>query len=117
MANRPTSSGRGSAAPGARRRTPASPVKKPFPWGTVLTFGVLGLLLAGILVYAVMNQGGGFIDPLKKADKTVPAVLKYKETRNPVDTTVSCPQSPPAGANPTPTPQSCAVYTAPIANE
>ena len=53
-------------------------MKKPFPWGTALTAGVLGLLLVGILVYAVMNQGAGFLNPIDKADKTVPGVLKYK---------------------------------------
>src|SRR3954469_5901455 len=106
MANRPTSSGRGSAAAGARRRTPPPAVKKPFPWGTVLTFGVLGLLLVGILVYAVMNQGGGFLNPLDKADKSVPGVLKYKESRTHVGGTVKYPQSPPAGGDHNATPQS-----------
>jgi hypothetical protein len=92
-------------------------VKKPFPWGTALTAGVLGLLLIGILVYAVMNQGAGFLDPLAKADKTVPGVQKYKETRKHVPGTVSYPQTPPAGGDHNDTPQSCAVYTAAIANE
>src|SRR3954462_2380415 len=106
MANRPTSSGRGSAAAGARRRPPPPAVKKPFPWGTVLTFGVLGLLLVGILVYAVVNQGGGFIDPLKKADKSVPGGLKYKEPRTHVGGTAKSPQTPPAGGNHNSVPQS-----------
>jgi hypothetical protein len=96
---------------------PPPSVKKPFPWGTVLTAGVLGLLLLGILVYAVINQGAGFLDPLAKADKTVPGVLKYKETRKHVTGTVNYPQTPPAGGDHNATPQSCAVYTAPIANE
>jgi hypothetical protein len=117
MANRPSSSGRGSAAAGGRRRTPPPVVKKPFPWGTALTAAVLGLLLIGILVYAVMNQGAGFLDPLAKADKSVPGVLKYKETRKHVDGTVKYPQTPPAGGDHNGTPQTCAVYTEAIPNE
>jgi hypothetical protein len=92
-------------------------VKKPFPWGVVATGGVLGLLLLGILVYAFTNQGAGFLDPLAKADKSVPGVLKYKESRTHVTTTVNYPQTPPAGGNHNPNPQTCAVYTEPIANE
>jgi hypothetical protein len=83
----------------------------------VLTAGVLGLLLVGILVYAVMNQGSGFLDPLAKADKSVPGVQKYKETRKHVETTVKYPQTPPAGGDHNATPQTCQVYTEPIANE
>jgi hypothetical protein len=121
MANRPSSSrptsGRGNAPASGRRRTPPPPVKKPFPWGVVATAGILGLLLVGILFYAVTNQGSGFLDPLAKADKSVPGVLKYNETRNHVNTTVSYPQTPPAGGNHNPVPQTCAVYTTPLANE
>jgi hypothetical protein len=116
MANRPSSS-RGNPPPGGRRRTPPPPVKKPFPWGVFATASILGVLLLGILVYAVVNQGAGFIDPLKKADNSVPGVLKYKETRGHVAKTVEYPQSPPAGGDHNDQPQSCAVYTAPIANE
>jgi hypothetical protein len=121
MANRPSSSrpssGRGNPPAGGRKRQPPPSVKKPFPWGTVLTGGVIGLLLLGILVYAVLNQGAGFLDPLAKADKSVPGVLKYKETRKHVTGTVNYPQSPPAGGDHNNIPQSCAVYTQPIANE
>jgi hypothetical protein len=121
MANRPSSSrpnsGRGNAPADGRRRTPPPPVRKPFPWGVVLTGGVIGLLLVGILVYAATNQGAGFLDPLAKADQSVPGVLKYKEARDHVGTTVTYAQSPPAGGKHNAVPQSCAVYTAPIANE
>ena len=92
-------------------------MKKPFPWGTAATIAVVALVLGGILVYAIANQGAGFVDPLKAADKKVPGVLKYKETRNHVQTTVHYPQTPPAGGDHNPTPQDCAVYTSPIANE
>jgi hypothetical protein len=125
MANRPSSSrpssrppsGRGGAQSGGRRRTPPSPVKKPFPWGVVAVSTVLGLLLAGILAYAITNQGAGFVDPLKAADKKVPGVLKYDEERDHVGTTVNYPQTPPAGGKHNAQPQTCSVYTSPIANE
>jgi hypothetical protein len=121
MANRPSSSrpnsGRGSAPASGRKRTPPPPVKKPFPWGVALTSGILGLLLIGILVYAITNQGSGFLSPISKADKSVPGVLKYSETHDHVPGTVKYPQNPPAGGNHNATPQDCAVYTTPIANE
>jgi hypothetical protein len=118
MANRPSPSSRGSASSGARRRNPPPAVKKPFPWGGVLTAGVLGLFLVGILVYAVTNQGAGFLDPLAKADKTVPGVQKYSGlTRNHVPTTVTYKQNPPVGGNHNSVWENCAVYTEPIANE
>jgi Protein of unknown function (DUF3105) len=69
-------------------------------------------------VYAVTNQGAGFLDPLAKADKTVPGVLKYKGlSRSHVPTTVTYKENPPVGGNHNPVWQNCAVYTAPIANE
>ena len=118
MANRPSSSSRGSAAAGSRRRTPPPPVKKPFPWGVVLTGGVLGLLLVGILVYAVMNQGAGFLDPLGEADKKVSGVQKYDNLKfDHVATKVDYPQSPPVGGKHNGVWENCAVYTSAIANE
>jgi hypothetical protein len=78
---------------------------------------VLGLLLAGILVYAVTNQGAGFINPLKAADKKVSGVLKYSEARDHVTTNVTYAQSPPAGGKHNPVWQNCAVYSTAIANE
>lgn len=120
MANRPSSprpnSGRGNAPAGGRRRTPP-PVKKPFPWGVVALSTVLGLLLAGILVYAVKNQGAGFVDPLSKADKSVSGVKKYKEVRTHVDGAVNYDRTPPAGGKHNAVPQTCAVYAVPIASE
>jgi hypothetical protein len=118
MANRPSASSRGSASTGSRRRTPPPPVKKPFPWGVAATAGILGLLLIGILVYAVTNQGAGFLDPLAKADKSVPGVQKYsKLARDHVTTNVSYPENPPVGGKHNAVWQNCQVYTAPIANE
>jgi hypothetical protein len=93
-------------------------VKKPFPWGVALMSTVLGLLLVGILAYAVVNQGAGFIDPLEKADKSVPGVLKYdKLSRDHVGTTVDYAQSPPVGGKHNSVWENCAVYPTAIANE
>jgi len=122
MANRPSSSrpssGRGNAPSGSRRRTPAPPVKKPFPWGVVATSATLGLLLLGILVYAFTNQGAGFVDALSKADKSLAGLQKSGNlARNHVTTQVSYPMSPPVGGKHNSTWENCGVYTSPIANE
>ena len=122
MANRPSSSrptpGRGNAPAGSRRRQPPPPVKKPFPWGTVALAGVVGLLLLGILVYAVANQGSGYVDALGKADKSVPGVHKVsKLARDHVQTPVTYSQHPPVGGKHNPVWENCAVYSAPVANE
>ena len=121
--NRPSSttkpgSGRGGAPAGSRRRTPAPPVKKPFPWGVVATSAVLGLLLLGIIAYAATNQGSGFVTALKRADATVPGVRVFdNEPRNHVPGTVKYPQTPPVGGNHNALPQTCQVYSQPVANE
>lgn len=122
MANRPSTSrpasGRGNAPGASRRRTPPPPVKKPFPWGVVATSATLGLVLLAILVYAFTNQGAGYVDALKKADNSVPGVSIYPNlSRSHVLTPVTYRQSPPVGGNHNPIPQTCAVYTAPVANE
>ncbi|MBK5308168.1 MAG: DUF3105 domain-containing protein [Frankiaceae bacterium] len=84
----------------------------------VLMSGVLGLLLVGILVYAVVNQGAGFIDPLDKADQSVSDVQKYdKLDRDHVATTVDYSQSPPVGGKHAGAWENCAVYTKAIASE
>ena len=93
-------------------------MKKPFPWGMVLMSTVLGALLVGILAYAVINQGAGFVDPLDKADDSVSGVQKFdKLDRDHVQTTVDYPQQPPVGGKHAGVWQNCAVYTSPIANE
>ena len=108
--DRPTSSG--------RRRTPAPPVKKPFPWGTVAISSVLGVLLAGILFYAATNQGSGFVDPLKAADKSIDGVsVSDKEARDHTDQPVQYDKAPPTGGKHNNTPQSCQVYTEGVPSE
>lgn len=124
MANRPSSSrpnsgsGRGNAPAGSKRRQPPPPIKKPFPWGTVALAGVVGVLLLGILGYAIKNQGAGFVDALSKADKSVPSVQKdSKLARNHVRTPVTYAQSPPVGGKHNGVWENCAVYTTPVASE
>jgi hypothetical protein len=124
--NRPSNSGRpsaGSAAGsagkgGSRRRTPAPPLKKPFPWGVVATSGVLGLLLVAIVAYAVVNQGSGFVDPLEKADKSFAGLSVSTDLqRDHVAGPVQYPMSPPVGGKHNPTWENCGVYEVPVANE
>lgn len=109
-ADQPTSSG--------RRRTPVAPVKKPFPWGTVAASAVIGALLIGILVYAVTNQGSGFVDPLKAADKGVDGVVvNAKQDAGHTDSPVKYDKTPPIGGKHNGVPQTCRVYTEAIADE
>ena len=93
-------------------------MKKPFPWGVLATSAVLGLLLVGIVVYAAVNQGSGATDPLKKADHSVPGVQIIKVAkRSHVQGPVTYDHTPPVGGDHNATPQTCQIYTAPIANE
>ena len=108
----------GSSSTGGRKRSNLAPVKKPFPWGTVAISAVLGALLIGILVYAVTNQGAGFVDPLKAADKGVSGVkVSSGQARTHTTEPVKYDLSPPDGGAHNPIPQGCQVYAEPIANE
>ena len=101
-----------------RRRTPVAPVKKPFPWGTVAVSAVIGALLIGILVYAVTNQGSGFVDPLKAADQSVGGVqISGKQEQTHTDSPVKYDKTPPTGGKHNNLPQTCQVYTSAIADE
>lgn len=95
--NRAKTAAKGGVPGGGRRRTPP-PVKKPFPWGVAATAAVLVLLLGGILVYAVVNAGAGYVDPLKAADNKVPGVVKFdKLSQGHKGGILPYPQSPPVG--------------------
>jgi hypothetical protein len=105
----------------AKKRPPLTAVKKPFPWGTVAGGGVLALALIAIVVYAVMNQGEGFTDPLEAADeKFLPELqvtaldeLERAHVQGPVD----YPQMPPVGGQHSSLPQQCDVYTEQVPTE
>ncbi len=105
----------------ARGRSKATPVKKPFPVGFVLGSGLLAAALIGILVYAVENQGLGDKSSLKYAESKISGLQSNHDLgRNHVDGTVSYPNqsnTPPYGGNHNGTPQSCQVYSQPVANE
>lgn len=108
--------------PVARARGRATtPVKKPFPVGFVLGSVALAAALVGILVYAVQNQGAGDTSSLKYAQNKIDGLVNKADLGNQhVEGTVSYPGSsdtPPVGGDHSSTPQSCQVYTAPIANE
>ena len=59
-----------------RRPRPPAPaaLRKPFPWGTVLGAGLLGLALVGMLGYAVVNAGSAAPNPLRDADRAVEGI-------------------------------------------
>lgn len=104
----------------ARGRKPA-PVKKPFPLGFVLGAATLAAALIGILVYAVQNEGVGDKSSLKYAESAVDGLQITKNLKQThVTTAVEYPNqkdTPPVGGPHNGTPQSCQVYTAPIASE
>lgn len=104
----------------ARRKAQRRPVptKKPFPWGVVLGSTVLGLALLAILAYAVTNQGAGFVSAIELADESVEGVkvIEVKEPKH-VASTVDYEQTPPVGGPHNGTPQTCQIYTAPVADE
>jgi hypothetical protein len=126
MAQSPNRTGSGSKSGtgskqtggGGRRRTPPPPVKKPFPWGVVATSAVLGLLLIGILAYAVMNQGSGFTTAEKRLDKKFNGMtIEGDLSRKHVEGAVKYDKSPPIGGDHNSAWENCGVYTTQIPNE
>jgi len=99
----------------------AAPVKKPFPLGFVLGSTVLLLALAGILVYAVQNQGVGDKSSLKYAQSAISGLKNISGLgRGHTESPVNYPSQasvPPTGGEHNGVPESCQVYTQPIANE
>ncbi|MCW2598599.1 MAG: hypothetical protein JWM02_428 [Frankiales bacterium] len=104
----------------ARGRKPA-PVKKPFPMGFAVGCVALVAALGGIVAYAVANQGIGDKSSLKYAQSQVSGIQNTSGlARQHVAGTVSYPNkadTPPNGGNHNVNPESCQVYTQPIANE
>ena len=104
---------------GSSRRSAPTKVSKPFPWGVVLGSVVLGAALVGLLVYAALNQGGGVSQLVSDPDNAIPdvQVAEGELGRQHVEGAVDYPQVPPNGGDHNGTPQTCAVYTEPIAPE
>jgi hypothetical protein len=105
----------------ARGRKPA-PVKKPFPTGMVAGSSVIVLFLGGILLYSATHVGIGDKSGLKFAESKFPGIVSTRGlTANHIDgkliSYANQDTTPPDGGNHNPTPQSCQVYTEPIANE
>ena len=104
----------------SRQRGKPVQVQAKTPWGFIAGATVLGLLLVGVLVYAVMNSGSGFEDPLKRADESVEGVVVSSEetlSRDHVAGPVRYEQNPPNGGDHNGVPQVCRVYEQPIPSE
>jgi hypothetical protein len=105
----------------SRQRGKPVQVQAKTPWGFIAGASVLGLLLVGVLGYAVLNSGAGFQDPLAKADASFGSALVKSDpktlTRNHVTTVVTYPMSPPNGGDHNPTWENCGVYTQQVPNE
>ena len=106
---------------GSSRRSATTKVSKPFPWGVVLGSVVLAVALVGVLVYAALNQGGGISKLRTDPDNAISGVDVVPSpeaiSRNHVQGPVDYPELPPSGGDHSGEPQSCAVYTEPIAPE
>ncbi len=117
MPKTPPPSRRGGSS---SRRTPAVKVQQPKPWGVIAGSAALGVALVALLVYAVLNQGGGVPDVVRDPDNAISGVAVADEealTRNHVEGPVSYEQLPPSGGDHNGVPQTCDVYTEPIAPE
>lgn len=105
---------------GSSRRSAPVKVSQPKPWGVIAGSAALGVALVALLVYAVMNQGGGLDPVLRDPDNAIEGVTVADEealSRNHVAGTVDYPQQPPNGGDHNGAPQTCDVYTEPIAPE
>ncbi len=116
MPKTPPPSRRGSSS---RRSAPVK-VEQPKPWGVILGSTALGLALVALLVYAVLNQGGGVSDLVRDPDNAIEGVVLADEealSRDHVAGAVDYEQLPPPGGDHNGTPQTCDVYTEAIAPE
>lgn len=104
----------------ARRRSTV-PIKKPFPVGFTVGSVALAAALIGILVYAFQNQGVGDRSSLKYAQSHIDGIrstsgLKQSHVEGPV-AYPDKQSTPPVGGDHNGAPQTCQVYTEPIASE
>lgn len=105
---------------GSTRRSTAVKVSQPKPWGVIAGSAALGVALVALLVYAVLNQGGGRDPILTDPDNAIEGVTVADEEalgRNHVAGPVDYETLPPAGGDHNGVPQTCDVYTEPIAPE
>ena len=105
---------------GSSRRSAPVKVQQPKPWGVIAGSAALGVALVAVLVYAVMNQGGGVSELVRDPDNAIEGITVADEdalTANHVPGAVDYPQNPPPGGDHNSAPQTCDVYTEPIAPE
>ena len=105
---------------GSSRRSAPVKVSQPKPWGVLVGSLALGVALVALLVYAVMNQGGGRDPLLTDPDNAIEGVTVADEealSRNHVPGPVEYERLPPPGGDHSGVPQTCDVYTEPIAPE
>lgn len=105
---------------GSSRRTAPVKVQPPKPWGVIAGSAALGVALVALLVYAVMNQGGGVSELVRDPDNAIEGVTVASEeslTQNHVPGSVDYETLPPPGGDHNGAPQTCDVYTEPIAPE
>jgi hypothetical protein len=105
---------------GSSRRTAPVKVQQPKPWGVIAGSAALGVALVALLVYAVMNQGGGVSDLVRDPDNAIQGVALADEEalgRDHVAGAVDYEQLPPPGGDHNGVPQTCDVYAEAIAPE
>ena len=105
---------------GSSRRTAPVKIEQPKPWGVIAGSAVLGVALVALLVYAVMNQGGGVSELVRDPDNAIEGVAVADEqalSRDHVAGPVQYEQLPPPGGDHNGVPQTCDVYEEEIAPE
>lgn len=105
---------------GSSRRSAPVKVQQPKPWGVIAGSAALGVALVALLVYAVLNQGGGVSELVRDPDNAIEGVTVADEealSQNHVPGPVDYPRLPPPGGDHNGVPQTCDVYTEPIAPE
>jgi hypothetical protein len=105
---------------GSTRRSAPVKVQQPKPWGVIAGSAALGVALVALLVYAVMNQGGGVDPVLSDPDNNIEGVVLADEEalgRDHVPGAVQYETLPPPGGDHNGVPQTCDVYTEAIAPE
>ena len=105
---------------GSSRRSAPVKIEQPKPWGVIAGSAALGVALVALLVYAVLNQGGGVDPVLRDPDNAIEGITVADEEalgRDHVAGPVEYPQVPPPGGDHNGVPQTCDVYTEEIASE